>query len=75
MMMLNGIIIQETDMMLLVILILITEVRIEHLQRKTPSCVRDKRKYVKHRQEYWEHDITEIRRAKRMRNEDHEELP
>ena len=70
MMMLNGII-QETDIRD----ILITEAHIEHLQRETPSCVRDKRKYVKHRQEYWEHDITEIRRAKRMRNEDHEELP
>ena len=47
--------------------ILITEGRIEHLQRETPSCVHDKRKYVKRQHEYWEHDIT---RAKRMNTSD-----
>ena len=38
---------------------ILTEARIEHLERESPSCVREKRSYVKRSRDYWESDILE----------------
>ena len=45
--------------------ILLTEARIEHLERESPGCVREKRSYIKRNRDYWESDILEQRRSKR----------
>ena len=50
--------------------ILLTEARIESLEMESPSCVHEKR-YVKHQNEYWERDIVEQRRAKRLCTSEH----
>ena len=41
------------------------------LEMESPSCVREKRRYVKHQNEYWEHCIVEQRRAKRLCTSEH----
>ena len=45
--------------------ILLTEARLEVLQREEPSVVREKRTYMKCNAEYWEKGIIEQRRSKR----------
>lgn len=45
--------------------ILLTEARLEVLQRDEPRVIREKRPYNKRNTEYWEKGITEQRRAKR----------
>ena len=50
--------------------ILLTEARLEVLQRDEPKVVRKKRSYKKRSTEYWEKGITEQRRAKRLQVDD-----
>ena len=52
--------------------ILLTEARMEKLERDTPTCIRQKREYTKHNREYWEKTILETRKRPCL-DEEHEQ--
>ena len=52
--------------------ILLTEARMEKLEKVTPACIRQKREYKKRNSEYWEKTILEIRKRPCL-EEEHEQ--
>ncbi len=52
--------------------ILMTEARMEKLERDTPTCIRRKREYTKCNSEYWEKTILETRKWPCL-DEEHEQ--